>query len=263
VRSARHCSAQLERQIALAENEISVLLGNNPGPIETSATLLSETVPPDVPTGLPTALLERRPDVLSAEATVHAANAQIGVATAAFFPQIGLTAFAGKIGTPLSDITAGYTNAWSAGVNLSGPIFEGGKLRAQKRQAIAAWQQATLQYKQAALSAFQDVSNALISREKYEAIRAEQARAVEANETSIRLANKRYIQGLSSYYEVINAEEQLYPSEVALAQTELNQRLVIVQLYKALGGGWNLTDEQWTSASTQPGTKNQQGAQQP
>lgn len=254
---------ELQRQIAIAENEISVLLGKNPGPIETSGTLLTKTLPPEVPAGLPSALLERRPDILSAEQTVHYASAQIGVATAAFFPQIGLTAFAGKIGTPLSDITAGFTNAWSAGTNLSGPIFQGGKLRAQKRQAIAAWQQATAQYQQTALTAFQDVSNALIAREKYEAIRVEQARAVEANETSIQLANKRYLQGLSSYYEVLSAEEQLYPSELALAQTELNQRLVIVQLYKALGGGWNLSDEQWTSASAQGGSPDRQAPQEP
>jgi multidrug efflux system outer membrane protein len=246
---------ELERLIVVTENEMSVLLGKNPGPIETDAMLLKETLPPEVPAGLPSALLERRPDVLSAEQTVHYANAQVGVATAAFFPQIGLTAFAGKISTPLSAATAGVTNAWSAGTNLAGPIFEGGRLRAQKRQAVAAWHQATLQYQQAALSAFQDVSNALISREKYEGIRAEQARAVEAEQTSVRIARKRYLQGLSSYYEVLEAEEQLYPRELSLAQTELNQRLVIVQLYKALGGGWNLTDEQWTAASTQAGTQ--------
>ncbi|MBV8833752.1 MAG: efflux transporter outer membrane subunit [Acidobacteriaceae bacterium] len=244
---------ELERQIAVTENEMSVLLGKNPGPIETNANLLGETLPPEVPAGLPSALLERRPDVLSAEQTVHYANAQIGVATAAFFPQIGLTAFAGKISSPLSAATAGFTNAWSAGTNLSGPIFEGGRLRAQKRQAIAAWRQATLQYQQSALSAFQDVSNALISREKYEGIRVEQARAVEAQQTAVRIAQKRYLQGLSSYYEVLEAEEQLYPRELSLAQTELNQRLVIVQLYKALGGGWNLTDAQWTAANTQAG----------
>jgi len=248
---------ELERQIALTQNQISVLLGENPGPIEVKAKLLLETVPPEVPAGLPSALLERRPDVLSAEETVHAASAQIGVATAAFFPQIGLTAFLGKISTPLSNVTLGLTNAWSAGTNITGPIFEGGKLRASKRQAIAAWQQATLQFQQTALSAFQDVSNALISREKYDEIRTEQARAVEADQTSVNIGLKRYMQGLSSYLEVLLAQEQLYPAQLALAQTELNRRLVIVQLYKALGGGWNLTDAQWTSASAQTSAPNQ------
>ena len=242
---------ELERQIALTENAINVLLGRNPDTIETTNNLLSEIVPPEIPAGLPSALLERRPDVLSAEQNVHYASAQIGVATAAFFPQIGLTAFLGKISTPLSDITSGYTNAWSAGMTLAGPIFEGGRLRAQKRQAIAAWQQATLQYQQTALNAFQDVSNALISREKYEAVRAEQARAVEANRIAVQISLKRYMQGISSYYEVLVAQEQLYPTQTALAQTELNRRLIVVQLYKALGGGWNLTDPQW---SQPPGT---------
>ena len=128
---------------------------------------------------------------------------------------------------------------------MAGPIFEGGRLRAQKRQAIAAWQQATLQYQQTALNAFQEVSNALISREKYEAIRVEQARAVEANQTAVQISLKRYMQGMSSYYEVLIAQEQLYPTQSALAQTELNRRLIVIQLYKALGGGWNLTDPQW------------------
>jgi outer membrane protein, multidrug efflux system len=254
---------ELERQIALTENQLSVLLGRNPGPIVTTANLLTETVPPEVPAGLPSALLERRPDVLSAEQTVHYANAQIGLAKAAFFPQFGLTAFLGKISTPLSNATAGFTNAWSVGTNLAGPIFEGGKLTAQKRQAVAAWRQATLQYQQTALSAFQDVSNALVSREKYEAIRTEQARAVEANQIAIQLALKRFMQGVAGYYEVLLAEEQLYPSQVALVQTELNQRLVIVQLYKALGGGWNLTDAQWASASEQAGAGGQPAGQKP
>lgn len=246
---------ELERQIALTENGINVLLGRNPDGIETTSNLLSEIIPPEIPAGLPSALLERRPDVLSAEQNVHYASAQIGVATAAFFPQIGLTAFLGKISTPLSDITAGYTNAWSVGTTLTGPIFEGGRLKAQKRQAIAAWQQATLQYQQTALSAFQDVSNALISREKYEAVRAEQARAVEASQTAVQISLKRYMQGISSYYEVLIAQEQLYPSQTALAQTELNRRLIVVQLYKALGGGWNLTDPQWSQPPGAPQSK--------
>jgi outer membrane protein, multidrug efflux system len=248
---------ELERQIALTENQISVLLGENPGHIETRTKLLLETVPPEVPAGLPSALLERRPDVLAAEQTVHAASAQIGIAEAAFFPQIGLTAFLGKISTPLSDVTLGLTNAWSVGTNVTGPIFEGGKLRAQKRQAIAAWQQAALQFQQTALSAFQDVSNALISRQKYDERRTEQVKAVEANRTSVNVAFKRYNQGLSSYLEVLLAQEQLYPAELALAQTELNRRLVIVQLYKALGGGWNLTDTEWTDGGAQPALPSQ------
>jgi len=243
---------EFQRQIALTENQLSVLLGQNPAGIETSARLLEETVPPDVPAGLPSALLERRPDLLQAEQNMRYANAQIGVATAEFFPKIGLTTFFGKLSSPLEDLSLGKTNAWAVGGNFSGPIFQGGRLKANKREAVAAWEQTKLQYQQTAVSAFQDVSNALISREKYDATRAEQEKAVQSYEEGFKLAYMRYDQGFSSYYEVLEAQQQLYPAEQALALTELNRRLVIIQLYKALGGGWNLTDAQFTSAGLPP-----------
>jgi len=239
---------ELQRQIAITENQISVLLGQNPGAIETRAKLLESTVPPDVPAGLPSALMERRPDIREAEQNIRAANAQIGVATAEFFPKIGLTTFFGKLSTPLEDVSLGRTNAWSVGMNMTGPIFQGGNLKANKRHAVAAWEEAKLHYQQTALNAFQDVSNALISREKYDGIRNEQAKAVTSYEEAFRLASMRYDQGFSSYYEVLEAQQLLYPAEQALALTEINRRLVIIQLYKALGGGWNLTDAQFTSA---------------
>jgi multidrug efflux system outer membrane protein len=247
---------ELQRQIALKENQISVLMGENPRIIESKAKLLDEVIPPEVPAGLPSALLERRPDVLSAEQTVRYASAQIGVAKSAYFPAIGLTTFYGKLSTPLSDITSGNTNAWSLGANAAGPIFHGGGLKAQKRQAVAYWEQTRVQYLQAALNAFRDVSDALISREKYDAIRAEQVQAVQAYQEAVGSALKRFVGGFSSYYEVLEAQQQLYPAQLALAQTEINRRLVIVQLYKALGGGWNLTDAQWTAANAQTGTQN-------
>jgi outer membrane protein, multidrug efflux system len=227
---------ELERQIALKENQISILMGMNPGMIESKVKLLEEVIPPEVPAGLPSALLERRPDVLSAEQTVRYASAQIGVAKSAYFPAIGLTTFFGKLSTPLSDITSANTKAWSLGANAAGPIFQGGGLKAQKRQAVAFWEQARVQYLQTALNAFRDVSDALISREKYDAIRAEQARAVQAYQEAVGFALKRYVDGFSSYYEVLEAQQELYPAQLALAQTEINRRLVIVQLYKALGG---------------------------
>ena len=244
---------ELERQIALTENQISILLGKNPGPIETQAKLLEETVPPEVPPGLPSALLERRPDVLAAEQNMRYANAQIGVAIADFFPKIGLTSFFGKLSTPLENFTSGQSNVGSIGMTLAGPIFEGGRLKAHKREMVAAWEQAKLQYQQTVLNAFQDVSNALISREKYEGIRAQQAIAVEAYADSFRLANMRYDQGFSSYYEVLEAQQLMLPAQLALAQTELNRRLVIIQLYKALGGGWNLTDSDFQAATPSDG----------
>ncbi len=247
---------ELERQIALKENQISILLGQNPAGITHSAKLLEEIIPPQVPVGLPSALLERRPDVLAAEESVRAANAQIGVATAAYFPQIGLTTFLGHVSTPLDDFASGKANAWSFAGNVAGPIYQGGALKARKQQAIANWEEAKLRYDQAALFAFQDVSNALISRNKYESILAEQTKAVEAYQEAVRIALLRYNTGKASYFEVLEAQQQLYPAENSVALTELNRRVVIIQLYKALGGGWNLNDAQWMG--TQPVTAPQQ-----
>ena len=236
---------ELERQIALKENQISVLLGNNPSPVPHSAKLLDQVVPPDIPSGLPSALLERRPDILAAEEQLRSANAQIGVATANFFPRIGLTALFGRASSPLDSLSSGQATVWSVAGNIAGPIYQGGALRAQKRQAVAFWEQSKLQYAQTAQLAFQDVSNALVSRMKYEAIRAEQARAVQAYQESVKVSLQRYIAGKASYFEVLDAQLQLYPAENALAFTELNRRAVVVQLYKALGGGWNLKDPDW------------------
>jgi multidrug efflux system outer membrane protein len=240
---------EIERLIALKENQINLLLGRNPAAIETKMKILEEVVPLDVPAGLPSALLERRPDVLAAAANVRAANAQIGVARAAYFPAIGLTTFFGKLSTPLADVTSSNTNAWSLGSSVSGPIFQGGALKARNRQAVASWQEARAQYFQTALNAFRDVSDALVSREKYDVARSELIQAVQSNDQAVRLARTRYIEGLSNYNEVLEAQQRLYPAQLALAQTEVSRRLVVVQLYKALGGGWNLTDPQWVAAA--------------
>jgi multidrug efflux system outer membrane protein len=243
---------ELERLVALKENQVSLLTGQNPGTIETITKLLEEVIPLDVPAGLPSALLERRPDVLAAAQTVRVSNAQIGVTQSVFFPAIGLTTFFGKLSTPLSEISSGNTNAWSLASAVAGPIFHAGGLKAQKRQAIANWEEAKARYFQTALSAFRDVSDALISRENYEKIRVEQIKAVQANQEAVRLARMRYMEGLSSYIEVLDALQRLYPAQLSLAQTEVNRRLVVVQLYKALGGGWNLTDEQFMTAGSSP-----------
>lgn len=236
---------ELEREIALKENQISVLLGDNPNPVPHTAQLLEQVVPPDIPVGLPSVLLERRPDILTAEQQLRFANAQVGVATANFFPRIGLTALFGRASSPLSSLTSGKDTVWSIAGNLAGPIYQGGALKAQKRQSVAFWEQTRLQYEQTAQVAFQDVSNALVSRQKFEAIRDEQAQAVQAYQESVKVSFQRYVAGKASYFEVLDAQLQLYPAENALAVTELNRRTVIVQLYKALGGGWNLKDPDW------------------
>src|SRR5262252_8723276 len=184
---------ELQRLIAIKENQISVLVGQNPGAVPTKVALLDEVVPLDVPAGLPSSLLERRPDVRAAAQSVRAANAQIGVVQAAFFPTFGLTTFFGKLSTPLSQLSSSETNAWSYGPRASGPIFQGGGLIARKRQAVANWEQVTAQYQQAALSAFRDVSDALISRENFEAIRDQFIQSVQANQEAVRLANMRYL----------------------------------------------------------------------
>lgn len=238
---------ELERLIAIQENEIQILLGAVPAPVPRKAALLAQTVLPEIPAGLPSTLLERRPDVLAAEASVRAANAQIGVATAALFPQIGLTTLLGRVSSPLQDFTSGRLSVWSVASIGRGPIWEGGELRARKREAVAVWEQARISYEQAALAAFRDVSNALITREKLESVRAHQANAVKAYQDAVEVARQRYVAGKSSYFEVLEAQQQLFPAENALAQTEVDRRLVIVQLYQALGGGWNLADAAWTA----------------
>jgi outer membrane protein, multidrug efflux system len=253
---------ETERLIALKENQICVLLGRNPGPIETKANSFGD-MPPAVPAALPSTLLERRPDVLAAEQAMRSANAQIGVAQAAYFPTIGLTAFFGKLSTPLENITSSMTNAWSLANTIGGPIFTAGALKAQKRQAIEAWKQTRAQYLQTALGAFRDVSDALITRQKLDAIRAEQAKALQSNEDAVRLMSMHLTNGTVSGLDLLETKQRLYTSQLAMSQTEVNRRLIIVQLYKALGGGWKLTDAQWMAPSSAPAAQVSPLARQP
>jgi multidrug efflux system outer membrane protein len=228
----------LDRQIALMEDQISVLLGQNPGPIWHTNSSLEKQMPPAVPAGLPSALLERRPDVREAEQQLHSANAQVGVAKADFFPQLNLTGLLGKVSPELSAFTAGGATAWSVAAGLSGPIFHGGQLRAQYQQAQAVREQFALQYRSAVLHALQEVSDALLSYEGLADERREQALAVDAYRVALEMAMKRYQSGNASYYEVLQQQQQLFPAENALVQTRLNQLLSVVQLYRSLGGGW-------------------------
>ena len=229
----------IERQIALKENQISVLLGRNPGPIARSNTLLQQVMPPEVPVGLPSELLERRPDILQAEQLARSANAQIGVAVGDFLPKVGLTALYGGVSTDLSTITSPGANLWSVAANVSGPVFQGGRLHGQYRQSKAAWEAAKLQYQETALNAFREVADALVTRQKLEQIGTQQARAVAAGKQAVEVSARRYLAGKANYYEVLEAQQQLLPAENALAQTQFSQLLVVVQLYEALGGGWS------------------------
>jgi multidrug efflux system outer membrane protein len=238
----------LEAQISIKENQISVLIGRNPGPIARGGRLADLPAPPDVPAGLPSALLERRPDVRAAEDAARAANAGIGVTVGGFLPRIGLSAILGGVSPQLDEITSRGARLWSLGAGATGPVFQGGGLRGQYEQAKAAWEAAKLGYQQAALSAFADAANALVTRQRLAEVREEQERAVAAYEDAVRISTQRYSAGRASYYEVLEAQQLLFPAEASLAQTRRDQFIAVVQLYKALGGGWNLEDAQWAGA---------------
>jgi multidrug efflux system outer membrane protein len=236
---------ELEREISIKENQIDALLGRNPTPVERSAKLVDQSLPPAVPSGVPSQLLERRPDVKVAEALVRSANANVGVAKADYFPKISLTGFLGSVSPDVNDFFKGSSAAWGLGASALGPIFHGGALDAQLELAKAQWEEAWLQYRKVVLVAFQEVSNALVTRTRLVAIREQQERAVRANSDAVTLALQRYNAGKASYFEVLQAQDLLFPAENALAFTILNERLTVVALYQALGGGWNLSDAQW------------------
>jgi outer membrane protein, multidrug efflux system len=229
---------EFERQVAVQENLISVLVGQNPGPVMRAGKPLEELLPPDVPAGLPSSLLERRPDVREAEQLVHSANAQIGVAEANFLPQISLTALFGQVSPAASTFTAGEANVWNLAATAAGPLFQGGQLAAQYRQVKAAWEQARLQYLAAVLNAMQEVSDALVARQKFGEETVEQSHAVDAYQEALTVSMERYKSGQASYYEVLQEQQLLFPAEVTLVQTRLNHLLAVVDLYRALGGGW-------------------------
>jgi len=236
----------LELRILVQENAIRVLLGRDPGPVPRGTPLVDRPAPPDTPPGLPSALLERRPDVLQAEHTIASANAQVGVAIANFFPQIGLTALYGGASSQLKDIVKNSFSFWNVAGNAAGPLFQGFALLEQYRGQVAFWEQTRAQYQQTVLNAFAEVSNALDAQTRLAESRSAQERSVRAYQESVRLSLLRYDHGLSTYFEVLEAQQQLFPAELALAQIQLDQLLTVVTLYRTLGGGWQLTDEQWT-----------------
>jgi multidrug efflux system outer membrane protein len=225
-------------QISGTENQLCLLLGRTPGPIERNGPSLEAMLPPNVPAGLPSSLLERRPDVRQAEQLLRSANAQIGESVAGFFPTIGLTALLGKVSPELSAFTLGSANLWGIAASGSGPLFQGGRLAGQYHQAKAARNEALLGYQQTALGALRDVSDALISRERLGESGEQRARQVTALERAVKLSSERYVAGKASYYEVLEAQQQLFPAELNLARTKRDQLLAVVALYKALGGGW-------------------------
>ncbi|HTE64809.1 MAG TPA: efflux transporter outer membrane subunit [Candidatus Binatia bacterium] len=236
---------ELESDIVAKENQVSILLGRSPGPIPRGMPMYEQAVVPTVPAGLPAALLERRPDLRQAEQKLVGANANIGVAKAEFFPRLSLTALFGRASPEMSALTGGTATIWAVAGMLSGPIFEGGKNLSNYRVSKARWEQAKLQYEQAVLTALREVSDALTLLGKLTEAETGQERSVKALEQAVGYATDRYRHGFASYFEVLEAQQQLYPAQNTLAQIRRDRLLAHVQLYKALGGGWSLADAEW------------------
>ena len=228
----------LERRIEQQENLISILLGKNPGPVTRGKPLLENLVMPTVPVGLPSTLLERRPDIQSSEQQLIAANARIGVAKAAYFPQITLTATGGYQSSALTDLFTGPAGLWSFGGQLVQPIFTGGKIRSNVRLTEAQQQEAVLVYQQSIQQAFREVSDSLVAYRKNQEFRAQEELLMTSAQDATRLSNIRYQGGVTSYLEVLDSDTRYFDAQLGLAQAQLNERLALVQLYNALGGGW-------------------------
>jgi multidrug efflux system outer membrane protein len=228
----------LERQIEQQENALSILLGNDPGAIPRGMKLTEQPHAPEVPAGLPSALLERRPDVREGEQNLVAANAQIGVARAAYFPQISLTGSGGYQSSALTNLFTGPAGIWTFGGSLVQPIFEGGRLKSNVRLAEAQHQEMLLTYQQTIQGAFRDVSNALVAYRKNREFRIQEEKLTEAARDAAQLSEQRFNAGATDYLEVLTNETNYFSDELTLAQAQFNELQALVQLYQALGGGW-------------------------
>jgi len=227
----------LQQQIEQTENQLSLLLGKNPGGVIRGRSLTEQQMP-DVPPGLPSALLERRPDIRAAEQNLIAANAQIGVAKAAYFPQITLSGFLGGQGTQLASLFSGPSSVWALTPQVTQPIFMAGRLKGNVRLTEALQQSALIQYERIIQTAFSEVSNALIAHQRVRESRVQQELLVAALQDRTRLAYVRYRGGVDTLLDALDADRDLFQAELALSQTRLDELVSVVQLYKALGGGW-------------------------
>jgi outer membrane protein, multidrug efflux system len=228
----------LERRIEQQENFLSTLLGNNPGPITRGTKLTEQPHAPEIPAGLPSSLLERRPDIRQAEAQLIAANAQIGVAKAAYFPQITLTATSGYQSSALTSLFTGPAGLWNFGGSLVQPIFTGGRIRSNVKFTEARQQEAALIYQQTIQQAFRGVSDALVEYRKDREFREQQEELAFSAQDAARLSEMRYRGGATSYLEVLTNETNYFAAELGLAQAQLNELLGLVRIYRNLGGGW-------------------------
>ena len=238
VSSAAATIPTLEQQIEQTENQISLLLGKNPGGVVRGRRFTEQEMPPEVPAGMPSSLLERRPDIRAAEQGLIAANANIGVAKAAYFPQVSLTGLLGGQSTQLTSLFNGPNSAWSFTPQVSQPIFSAGRLKSTVKLAQAERDGALIQYQRTIQTAFTEVSDALIAHQRTRESRIEQEALVTALQDRTRLAYVRYLGGVDTQLNALDADRDLFQAELSLVQIRLNELLSVVQLYKALGGGW-------------------------
>jgi len=234
--------ASLARQIVQQEDAISVLLGTNPAPIERSMPLVAQATPV-TPPGLTTDLLRRRPDIRQAEQNMINANAEVGVAVANFFPTVGLSALYGNAGSKIGNVFKNGASVWNIAANVSGPLFQGGRLIESYNAQKAFWDEMIAQYSATIVEAFREVADALVAETRLAEQRKAQEAQVAALQEALDLSLLRYKTGLANYIEVLDAAQLLYPAEAALAQTQRDQLLAVVNLYKALGGGWEMPGE--------------------
>jgi outer membrane protein, multidrug efflux system len=238
VYTASETIPDLERQIQQKENVLSVLLGENPQSIPRGHALTEQPVPQNVPAGLPSELLERRPDVRQAEEMMVAANAQIGVAKASFFPNLSLTGLGGLESNDLHQFISQPSETWSGAFSVSQPVFQGGALRSRLRFARANWQEAVFSYQQTVQNALEQASNSLVASQKDREFREQQELLTQAAQHTDQLSEVLYKNGGASYLQVLTSETNYFSAELNLVQAQLNERLALVQLYQALGGGW-------------------------
>ncbi|MGH7794937.1 MAG: efflux transporter outer membrane subunit [Candidatus Binatia bacterium] len=229
---------ELERQIAIQENQINLLLGRNPGPISRGVALTEQYYPPSIPAGLPSVLLERRPDIKAAEELLVSANADVGAAKALFFPNFSLTAALGGASHDLSNIADRRAAIWSLTGGVLQPIFQGGRITSNYEAAKARFEQAVAQYQRSAQNGFREVADALVTIEKLQSVRLELEVGVRALQDATNLARLRYETGLANYLEILIADQELFTQELALARVRGGQLNAVVQFYRALGGGW-------------------------
>src|SRR6202034_3740474 len=238
VYTASESIPDLERQIEQQENVLSILLGENPQSIPRGRAITEQPIPASIPAGLPSQLVERRPDVREAEENVVAANAQIGVAKAAFFPSISLTGMGGLESNALNQFISAPSQSWNAAFSVSQPLFEGGRLRSGLRLARAQWQESVFSYQETVQYALEQVSNSLVGYQKFRDFRGQQELLTQAAQRSDDLSLVLYKQGGASYLQVLTSETNYFSAELNLVQAQLNERLALVQVYEALGGGW-------------------------